>query len=352
MESVGVRGRSRLDLDLGGLRIGAGVGREGAHTRAIDLLYTKRWMIRWCVSCVSRIRRVPRTGWAAYVMDRGSTLLPLNVVSPSSFEGLSVSACGVGGALRSGCLALGASLNTFPASMKCIDKRIYKQMKDETMGWEKVANFEPDLLLAEGRRGDNIMDAKAGNADSTAVLGAFVLAFVLQSLHDDLADIDENDFMTLMSWFCLILSAACGLSSVLLLTFTSAKLKRLVGRSHFLFGTDESAEELAPYFGGMDCLVETLQQHVMKPNKSSNNLRIVYFHAREWYNGSGGRDHFNAGLALLVVELLMYMGSQAAMVLASDKSSAFIYFSTAVLLGPCAVTLLQLCRSGAIRDLA
>jgi hypothetical protein len=219
--------------------------------------------------------------------------------------------------------------------------------------WLQVKNFELNLLLAEGRRGESIMELKASNADSTAVLGAFVLAFVLQSLSDQVAGIDESNSLQMVSWLCLTLSAASGLSSVLLLTFTSSKLRRLVGRSRFVFGDDATAEELAPFFvGGVASLTEKLQACVYEPRgKQTGSLRCVQFESRLWYNFRGGRKHYSAGLLLLVVELLMYMGSQAACILATRVTSLTM-LSVVLLVLPCLVVLAWLSHSGAVHDLA
>ena len=64
-----------------------------------------------------------------------------------------------------------------------------------------------DFLLSYGRRGETIAEMKASNADSVAVLAAFVLAFVLQRVHDDADDAEDKR----VAWYCLVGSASSGL---------------------------------------------------------------------------------------------------------------------------------------------
>ena len=224
-----------------------------------------------------------------------------------------------------------------------------------------VKEFTLDELLAEGRRGEDIMEMKATNADSIAVLAAFVLAFVLASVHDEVEDFDESNRWKQFAWLCLLASAASGLSAVLLMIFTSAKLRRLVGRSRFNFGQDASAEQLAPWFGGADTLEAELGQCIKcrhtvglrSDDEDWKALKCVSFYARDWYNrhDGGGRRHFYVGLWLLVFELTLYMGFESAWII-SARTFGFSVVSVILLLLPCLLTLVWLWRSGTMCDLA
>ena len=223
-----------------------------------------------------------------------------------------------------------------------------------------VKEFDLDQLLAEGRRGENIMELKADNADSTAVLAAFVLAFELQLMHDEVADFDEDDHVRQLAWWCRVVSAGSGLSTVLLMIFTSAKLRRLVGRSRFNFGQDENAEQLAPWFGGIGILKKELHKTVKLQRTGGTvanrdggwkAIKCVKFDAREWYNLGGGRRHYDIGLLLLVLELVLYVGSESAYIIAT-RTPGFAGVSVVLLLVPCLLTLGWLMNTGAMRDLS
>lgn len=208
-----------------------------------------------------------------------------------------------------------------------------------------VANTETcEFLLAYGRRGEMIAEMKAGNADSVAVLAAFVLAFVLQRVHDDADETEDK----LVAWYCLLGSASSGLCSVLLMTFTSCKIRRLVGRSWFAYGSDASTEDLARAYGGLAALQKDLVAHL---GAHKGGSREVMLPGRRWYQLSGGRQHFGAGLFCLVLELLLYMTAMAATTVAVQPLPRALT-SVAVLFIPTLITFWSMHRSGALHHLA
>ena len=201
-----------------------------------------------------------------------------------------------------------------------------------------------DFLLAYGRRGETIAEMKAGNADSVAVLAAFVLAFVLQRVHDDADDVDDQ----LVAWYCLLGSASSGLCAVLLMTFTSCKIHRLVGRSWFCFGQDTSAEELARAYGGLAELQKVL---VTAFHVTRDGRKELMMPGRRWYQVDGGRQHFGAGLFCMVLELCLYMVAMAATTVAVQPLPRALT-SVGLLTVPSMISFWYMHRSGALHQLA
>ena len=133
-------------------------------------------------------------------------------------------------------------------------------------------------------------------------------------------------------------AAAAGLCSVLLLVFTSTKLRRLIGRSTYRYGESESASELAEAHGGMPELRASLSAAL-----SNNAAGEVRFSAREWYythdGGPGlcGAQHFSHGLALFGAELACYMASAALRASASLPITHGVLSAAVLLLSPLVV---------------
>ena len=196
--------------------------------------------------------------------------------------------------------------------------------------------------------------SQATNCDSLAVLGAFILAFALQ----DLGSLDGSGDLTGVSLVSFMLNAvtcAAGLSSVLLLTFTSIKLRRLVAKSMYYFGTfgqDVGVDELVPMHGDRSALLATLRSFA-----SNNSVGEVRLHARAWYytpdNGPGlcGYVHFRSGVNALLLELLAYVLTLALRAYTFLPLSTALSATAVLILAP-AYALWQLLQTGALSDLA
>lgn len=185
------------------------------------------------------------------------------------------------------------------------------------------------------------------------MLAAFILAFALQDLgsFDGVGDVAP---VSLASFMLTAVACAAGLSSVLLLTFTSIKLRRLAAKSMYRFGTfgqDVGIDELASLHGDRPALLASL-----KTFAANNSAGEVRFHARAWYyapdNGPGpcGAQHVAHGVNALMLELI------ALMLALTLRACAFLPLpmalgALAVLIVPPALAFRQLVRTNALSDL-
>ncbi|CAD7958619.1 unnamed protein product [Amoebophrya sp. A120] len=142
--------------------------------------------------------------------------------------------------------------------------------------------------LACGRLGEQILEQKVAGADAFAILIGFLLAFVVEKL----LSLNPSDFQNHL-WFkvytsMLGIASACGFSCVLALTFLGAKIRRLSGRSLYLFGSsDEDVDALAAAVGEPEITKRVLSVRKANAQTSGTSERSTQgklaLHARTWY---------------------------------------------------------------------
>lgn len=177
----------------------------------------------------------------------------------------------------------------------------WQSLDDDMLGENlKRSGLQEQQVLFWGKAGEQIMNAKADVAQLVAVVVALLLGFSIEKL----VDLDESSFQHshLFKCYatCLVISTSCGFSSLLILTFTSAKLKRLVARSLLYIG-DQVGDEGAQHLGSEGTASEPkdvgtdyngsryglFMRNAVKGRIwcESNGIRynMVLFWARQWY---------------------------------------------------------------------
>lgn len=207
----------------------------------------------------------------------------------------------------------------------------------------------PEHQLLVGRKGEKVLEHKAAASDAIAVLSGFVLAFALQQLLE--VDVSEYASRALGSahTLAMCISAASGMHCVLCLTFLSAKLRRLIGRSVLRFGEPDVTAAALSVLYGQDGLSQMLAE------REVTDRWIPYrFHAQAWYSGNGtqpaGAAHFQSALLAFPLQLLSF--TAAVLVQLWDRTDAWAAaIATVVLTLVPIATLAQLYRTGAVLDL-
>lgn len=201
-------------------------------------------------------------------------------------------------------------------------------------------------LLARGRQGEVILDAKGVGADIMAVVTAFMVAFSL----DQALSGRRSDFKAFGIYcaYSIGVGAASlsGIATVLLFTFFSVKLRRLVGRSNFHFGIDTDVKVLEEICGGPGKLRQAFAD--------CWTCEEIRFFARRWYydcnravNGAalyhyglmGFRFHLASSTIVLYLRLF-------------DSQPTAVFVSNVALFTMPALAILLLHKGGAVYDLA
>jgi len=222
-----------------------------------------------------------------------------------------------------------------------------------------------DVLLWKGRQGEAILESKAGLSDSIALLTGLIFAFAVSILLDgraafgvgDLQPGDEVPANEIVIAFALYISSIAGLCGVLINTFLSAKIRRLLGRSAFMFGLDASAEFLAQVYEGQDKLSDKIRYN--SGGTKRYNSGEIRFCARWWYNLEGGVQLFNCGFCALKITMGAFTVALFANVITvfSDWSMSVeavrfvVMIEMVLLIGAIPGTYVLLHRSGAMADL-
>jgi hypothetical protein len=165
------------------------------------------------------------------------------------------------------------------------------------------------------------------------------------------------------------LSVASGLAAVLLLTFLSAKIHRLVGRSTYRYGTglrpDVCAQDLLKMPGqeflvhGLLAagllekqeLVDGVAMYKVGQQRLDGDVKLA---AREWYhaNRMQGARHFVEGLRFFKLQLFTYAISVVLQLWDMGKEGIATGTATAILVALPVFAALRLHASGAVYDLA
>mmetsp|Transcript_106821 Transcript_106821/g.309935 ORF Transcript_106821/g.309935 Transcript_106821/m.309935 type:complete len:250 (+) Transcript_106821:165-914(+) len=208
-----------------------------------------------------------------------------------------------------------------------------------------------DSLLLKGRQGEAILEAKAANSDSTAVLSGFILAFSLGVLLELDPSNFSNEFLGILFGLSMCASAGCGLGCVLLLTFLSSKLRRLIGKSTFFWGTDPDGGALRAAHG------EKKVAEKIHAAQENNSVGEVRFAARDWYYtadnkpGLAGREHFVSAVRYFMVQVVTF--AIAALVYIADVMNVWVAaVSILLVITPPLYAISQLYLTGAMRHLA
>lgn len=156
--------------------------------------------------------------------------------------------------------------------------RSEKGEEPELLGCDAVSN---DALLALGRQGELVVEMKAMGSDNMAILTGFFTAFGI----DHVLSLDRGDFEDAWVFYGFALSLGAtlmsGIGCVLLFTFFSIKVRRLLGRSWFHFGVDTSVIVLEEIAGGH----EALRKNLSRRTHRSRHRTTVNLFARDWYYG-------------------------------------------------------------------
>jgi hypothetical protein len=145
------------------------------------------------------------------------------------------------------------------------------------------AKDSADLFFA--RNLEHAMERKTGVFDGIAVLSAFLLAFTLGSLFSLEGDSFGSDFLMHLHVVCLVVATAAGLVCVLLLTFISAKIQRLLIKSYFVVGEDSTHADLLAMHSTVGS-VSSLQNVYKGTWKSSTGVVSPCMYANNWYNNA------------------------------------------------------------------
>ncbi|CAE8595460.1 unnamed protein product [Polarella glacialis] len=110
------------------------------------------------------------------------------------------------------------------------------QVQDESRSLE--------VQVAVGLMGENMMESKAGVCDTMGMLTGLLAAFGVGTVMTTGPENFKTPELYLGFASALVSSALAGLMSLMLFSFLSAKLRRLVARSRYLFGADEQQLKL------------------------------------------------------------------------------------------------------------
>lgn len=183
-----------------------------------------------------------------------------------------------------------------------------------------------------------IMSQKADTIDGVALLTAFLVAFAI----DNVLDLDSSSFEndTLFQLFAIFVSltVGSGLIVVLITTFTSLKLKRLIGRDHFRKHSNVSVDR---------------KERQIKVWKERGCTTAVYaFYNNIEYRGKkvNVRKIVSYCYLMFVFVLANYIMAIAVKIIDTLDVSGIIITSIIVFLN--GVTIIYLYVTGIMRDLA
>lgn len=212
--------------------------------------------------------------------------------------------------------------------------------------------------LFRARAGEAILLEKVNGGDLQAVVSGFLLAFSLSELLG--VDVEAWSNRSLANAFVISLasSSAFGFSCILLFTFLSAKIRRLVGKSGFLYGGHGDADiALLRRIHGDDKVTSSLEEKTTAQGHGE-----VRFAARSWYYGTSGgscacltgvcgREHFQCGQWSFSLQLVIF--SVAIVLYLVDQCNDWVaVVSSAVLVAVPSAAFARLYASGALHDLA
>lgn len=218
-----------------------------------------------------------------------------------------------------------------------------------------------DALLFRGRAGEAVLEAKVSVGNIISILSGFILAC---SLSEMLA-LDPSSWSSegLAGAFVIVLtsSTAFGAASVILFTFLSAKVTRLVGRSaYYLGGHGDADVSLLTRTLGAERLAEYLKEQPIR-----NDENEVRFPAREWYypHGKGGgfanvsltrahgEEHFVCAIFSVLLQLAFFI--VAIIFYLCDRCNSWVAApSVALIVVIPGIAVARLYSSGAFSDLA
>ena len=149
------------------------------------------------------------------------------------------------------------------------------QKEEENNNLNLITN---ETFIFQGQIGEKTIETKATVGDNYAVLAGLLLAFCISNL----LSISSSDFNSKINFNCYVLfttiATSFGFICVLSFTMLSGKIRRLLGRSLYLFGdAQEFSEQLIQIHGNKKW--ETLKQAYYYPRPISETR----FPARQWY---------------------------------------------------------------------
>jgi len=172
-------------------------------------------------------------------------------------------------------------------------------------------------FITKGRWGEYIINQKSQVADTVAVLIAFIVSFpVSEILGLESASFNCENYLIAFI-FALVASISCGLFSLTLFVYLSAKVKRLTGRSAYSigFGDCDKVEDLVSIIGKEKWKEFKLKFKYDDFAKARGN-KFPHFHVRKWYYDfpSPGswflpQSSFNYGLNVFVLMLVLFLSA-------------------------------------------
>jgi hypothetical protein len=147
----------------------------------------------------------------------------------------------------------------------------------KTAHWNKDDKYDDHAFLFFGQTGEKSMEKKAEVGDTYAVLAGLLLAFCIGNL----LAVNPTDFNHKLSFNLYVLftsiATAVGFSCVMTFTMISSKIRRLLGRTLYLFGETEDPEIVINLHGKEAWEKRKASYYYPAP------INEVRFPARQWY---------------------------------------------------------------------
>lgn len=153
------------------------------------------------------------------------------------------------------------------------------QQEEEEEGKKEGNEISNELFIFKGMIGEKTIEAKATVGDNYAILAGLLLAFCIGNL----LSINSDDFNHINNFNGYVLSTTIatsfGFISVISFTMLSGKIRRLIGRSLYMFGEEtEFSDNLITMHGNKKW--EIIKKAYNYPNHE------IRFPARQWYYNS------------------------------------------------------------------
>mmetsp|Transcript_14381 Transcript_14381/g.21167 ORF Transcript_14381/g.21167 Transcript_14381/m.21167 type:complete len:232 (-) Transcript_14381:115-810(-) len=177
------------------------------------------------------------------------------------------------------------------------------RLSDNNKSIDDEAKSDLQAKIVMGRSRESTIELKAQTADSLAVLVAFLVAFLI----DNILNMDESQTGTFT--LLLTLSVSSGLFCVVVFTFLSAKIRRLLARGVYRFGSSDcSIDDLLKIYGH-EKLLKLVNDCTFGQDKSGDTIR---FFARQFYDTNKGhkirgRTLFQTGMLSFTVTIAGFL---------------------------------------------
>jgi hypothetical protein len=229
-----------------------------------------------------------------------------------------------------------------------------------------------DKFVWQAQRGEGIMQQKSETMDAIGILSGFLTAFMLNVVLDLDPSSFNNKGLFLVYAAVVSVSVAAGLSNLLVMVTVSAKIHRLLGRSHLYYGGACDGDAIrahgCQYEAAESWEKEKYFNYWLDTNKPGSGRRPpARLYAYTWYTTGFEKDP-KLGDAKDRVKSIMDGGFQAFQILiaaviaatvtkcidalGTDTSGLVISLCNSIALAAAPIyTWVQLRRCGAMKDL-